>query len=337
MSIIILLVVGVIAIITAPGAFIVDIFIVLLALIVGAFQVVGGILVSPTLWIFLSILLFLWMLYHVLRAFCIWFTNLFKTPKQIQKEKDAAAEKRRKKKAAEDESIKLAQLQGRQALKIQCRQHDAKKVLKHLQSLTVPDDKYFAYHYCFQQGKWNGDIQPNDFKIRGVIHTSSVWGTEEPAPKATQTNKVAETKPTNDKERRLLQVECAQHNATKVLKYLHSLQKPDDKYYAYQSCFQEGKWEGILKESDFQLDPDLPQPDNEEVSPDNNPFRAGVKVRINGGNLDGQVGIVSTGEVIDDQIIVLLDHFGKKTDAAIPVASCQLDSDLPQTQEDAKI
>lgn len=165
--------------------------------------------------------------------------------------------------------------------------------------------------------------------VKGIAH---LFKSDETAPVAKKPIQTApETTQLTDKERRMLQVECAQHNATKVLSYLQSLKAPDERYYAYKSCFQDGKWEGILKESDFHLDPDLPQPDNEEVSPDNNPFCAGVKVRINGGNLDGQVGIVSTGEVIDDQIIVLLDHFGKKIDAAIPVANCQLDPDLPQT------
>lgn len=69
----------------------------------------------------------------------------------------------------------------------------------------------------------------------------------------------------DEKERRLLQVECAQHNASKVLKYLQSLTKPDDRYYAYKTCFQDGRWVGILKESDFQLtSPVKPTPAEKE-------------------------------------------------------------------------
>lgn len=53
-------------------------------------------------------------------------------------------------------------------------------------------------------------------------------------------------------------------------------------------------------------------------------FRKGDKVRINGGNLDGQEGIVSIDEIIDGQIVILLEHSGKQIDASVPVANCQL-------------
>lgn len=55
-----------------------------------------------------------------------------------------------------------------------------------------------------------------------------------------------------------------------------------------------------------------------------NTFRAGDKIRVNGGPWEGEEGKVCTGKVIDGELIVALKPFGRRYDQSIPVTDCVL-------------
>lgn len=273
------------------------------------------ILTSPIFWTLMLVILVLWGTVHGI-------AHMFKDP-----------EKEKKKNAAEAKAKKEENNRKRRLLQVECGRHTARMVLKHLDSIKTPDEKFWAYWGSFKDdGKWKGELTRGDF----AALTTAISVEEPPAQDNSEQNKVDEPKTDNEKQRRLLQVECAQHNATKVLKYLHSLQEPDERYYAYQSCFQEGKWKGILKESDFQIDNVLPQTQDKETEieenketivdnnafRDSNAFRPGSKVRIYGGYWNGQEGAVRGTHF--DKVIVALKHSGQTHEESIPVANCQL-------------
>lgn len=284
----------------------------------------GKTLFDSSFWIFILIFVVLYGVFHGI-------ASLFKNP-----------EKEKKKKAAEIKAKQTANNRKRRLLQTELGRHTARMVQKHLDSIKKPDEKFWTYWSCFKDdGKWKGELTRGDFAA-----LSTAIPLEEPPAPAQKANKVAETKPINDKERRVLQVECAQHNASKVLKHLHSLHAPDDKYYAYQSCFQDGKWAGILKESDFQLTPPaLPKAEKEKTDTDkkqedkcyedyyadqpnknatdvNTTFRPGRKVRIHGGHWDGREGVVRGLHF--DRVVVALKDAGQIHEESIPQANCQL-------------
>lgn len=290
----------------------------------------GQTLFDSSFWIFMLVLAVLWGIIALIVKMCKGIANWFKSPEEIEKEK---LTKKQKQKANKDTR--------RNKLKNEYGQHSAQQVRKYLQQIMQPDEKFWTYWSCFKEdGKWKGELTRGDFAA-----LAPAIPLEEPPEPVQKANKVAETKPINDKEWRVLQVECAQHNASKVLKYLHSLQEPDDKYYAYQSCFQDGKWAGILKESDFQLTPALPKAEKEKTAADkkqedkryedyyadqpnknatdvNTTFRPGGKVRIHGGHWDGREGVVRGLHF--GKVIVALKDAGQTHEESIPQANCQL-------------
>lgn len=63
-------------------------------------------------------------------------------------------------------------------------------------------------------------------------------------------------------------------------------------------------------------------------------FRRGDRVRITSGKFTGQEGFITSGEVVDEQIVILLNHLGKQCDASVPVVDCELVRIAPQANDD---